>query len=483
MTGLMEHATPATPDTSSRAIDLLLEMDHRRGTLRRELQCTLRAAIQDGRLATGTRLPSSRLLAADLRVSRGVVADSYDQLAAEGYLTMLPRQAPLVAGVANTPPCDEEDASPAWRIDFRPSSPDIELFPRRAWLRATERVLRGAPNAAMDYGDHRGQLELRRSLSTYLARVRGVRVGPERIVVTQGFTQALDLIGRVLAARGATAVAFESPSLPSEWATLRASGLQVLPCPVDADGLVVERLHALPVAAVVVTPAHQYPTGAVMSPSRRMALLAWAAGGDRLIIEDDYDAEFRYDHNAVGAIQGLDPDRVVHIGTASKTLAPGVRLAWMSLPAGLVDEVREAKALADSGSPAIDQLAMAELLQSGDYDRSVARARHVYRERRDLLVRSLARRLPSLPVRGAAAGLHVLLSLPDHSDDVGVVAAAAERGINLTALSPMAQLAGPERGLLLGYGRMAPDRIDAAVAELSASIAAAGLSLGQASSS
>ena len=257
---------------------------------------------------------------------------------------------------------------------------------------------------------------------------------------------------------------------------------QVLPCPVDADGLVVERLHALPVAAVVVTPAHQYPTGAVMSPSRRMALLAWAASGDRLIIEDDYDAEFRYDHNAVGAIQGLDPDRVVHIGTASKTLAPGVRLAWMSLPAALVDEVREAKALADSGSPAIDQLAMAELLQNGDYDRSVARARHVYRERRDLLVRSLATQLPSLPVRGAAAGLHVLLSLPDHSDDVGVVAAAAERGINLTALSPMAQSDGPERGLLLGYGRVPPDRIDDAVAELVTCLATAGIASGQPSS-
>ena len=463
-------------------MDLLLEMEHRRGTLRRELRSTLRAAIQEGRLAAGTRLPSSRQLASDLRVSRGVVADTYDQLAAEGYLAMMPRQAPVVAGVANIPPCDTEGASPTWRIDFRPSSPDIELFPRRAWLRATERALQTAPNAALDYGDHRGQLELRRALSVYLARVRGVRARPERIVVSQGFTQALDLISRVLVARGASSVAFESPSVPGEWATVRTSGLDVLPCPVDSEGLIVDALGDSSAAAVVVTPAHQFPTGAVMAASRRTSLMAWAADGDRLIIEDDYDAEFRYDHNAVGAIQGLDPDHVVHIGTASKTLAPGVRLAWMSLPAGLVEEVREAKALADSGSPAIDQLILAELLRSGDYDRSVARARHAYRHRRDRLVQALADRLPALPVLGAAAGLHMVVRLPDRVDDVAIVAAAAARGINLTALSPMSMLKETPRGLLLGYGRLASDRIDAAVAELAACLRASGALTSKASS-
>jgi GntR family transcriptional regulator / MocR family aminotransferase len=429
-------------------------------------RAALRGAIQDGRLAAGTRLPASRRLADDLQVSRGVVTDAYDQLAAEGYLEVVPRQAPIVAGVAPAPPAAAEPARPAWRFDFVATTPDVELFPRRAWLRACERALREATNDALDYGDHRGRIELRRALSGHLARVRGVRIAPERIVVTQGFTQALDLICRVLVGRGATSIAFESPSLADEWATVRASGLRVEPCPVDADGIRTYRLGELTGSAIVVTPAHQFPTGAVMAPARRMALVSWAAMNDRLIIEDDYDAEFRYDRNAIGALQGLDPGRVVHIGTASKTLAPGLRLGWMSLPAELVDEVRAAKAAADSGSPAIDQLALANLLESGEYDRHVARARHAYRRRRDRLVAALSRQLPGFAIEGAAAGLHVLLRLPPVVDDRAVRTAAAAAGIGVRALSEMSLTDDQQRGLVLGYGRIPLEGIDAAVSTL-----------------
>ena len=442
-------------------------MDFRRGRLRRNLQSALRSAIQEGRLASGTRLPSSRRLADDLQVSRGVVTDAFDQLVAEGYLVVTARLAPVVAGVASVRPARAESGRPSWRFDFVATTPDVELFPRRAWLRACERALRDATNDALDYGDHRGRIELRNALSDHLGRVRGVRANPGHIIITQGFTQALDLLCRVLATRGARTITFESPSLADEWATVRASGLRVEACPVDREGIRTDHLADLTGAAIVVTPAHQFPTGAVMAPARRTALVSWAASHERLIVEDDYDAEFRYDRNAIGALQGLDPGRVIHIGSASKTLAPGLRLGWMSLPAGLVGEVRSAKAAADSGSPALDQLALANLLVTGDYDRYVARARQVYRRRRDLLVESLGRRLPQHQIEGAAAGLHVLLRLPAEVDDRRITEAAAANGIGVRALSTMSLVGEGERGLVLGYGRLAVERIGAAVDALS----------------
>jgi GntR family transcriptional regulator/MocR family aminotransferase len=450
-------------DEATGGRDVFLDVEMRRGYLRRNLRSALREAIQQGRLVAGTRLPSSRRLAADLRVSRGVVADTYDQLAAEGYLAVTERRAPIVSAVAPPAPVLTAVERPTWPVDFVATTPDVELFPRRAWLRAMERAMRAAPNAAFDYGDHRGRHELRVALAEYLGRVRGVRIDPERIVVTQGFTQALDLLCRVLRDRGATTLTFETPSQPNPWTTVAAAGMRLEAVPVDDQGLLTDRLAGAAGDALLIGPAHQFPTGAVLAPARRAALVAWAARRDRLIIEDDYDAEFRYDRLAVGAVQGLDPERVVHIGTSSKTLAPGIRLGWMSVPADLIDEVKAAKSAVDAGSPVLEQLAMAELLASGDYDRHVARARQVYRRRRDALVAAVARRLPGLRLHGAAAGLHVLLRLPDRVDDIAVARSAAMRGVRIEALSPMSLVAAPERGLVLGYSRLAAERIDGAV--------------------
>ncbi len=457
--------------------DLLLEVDFRRGSLRRNLQDALRTAIQDGRLAAGTRLPASRRLASDLGVSRGVVADTYDQLAAECYIEVSPRQAPVVADLAGAAaprrPVAEEPTPPRYRHDFVATTPDVGLFPRRAWMRALERAVAGATNDALDYGDHRGRPELRAQLAAYLARVRGVRTDPGRIVVTQGFTQALDLLCRVLRQCGLTRLWFESPSLAGVWTTPAAAGLEVGLIGVDGDGLLTEDLPRQRGAAVVVTPAHQFPTGAVLAPARRHALVAWAQRWDGLIVEDDYDAEFRYDRAAIGAVQGLDPDRVVHIGTASKTLAPALRLGWMSLPPDLLEAVRAAKEAADSGSPALEQLAFAALLERGDYDRHVVRARHVYRQRRDRLAAALARQLPTYPVEGAAAGLHVLLRLPG-LDDLAIASLAAERGLRVRPLSPLLRGGPGDGGLVLGYGRLALERIEEATGDLAAVISAAG---------
>jgi GntR family transcriptional regulator/MocR family aminotransferase len=482
----MQTLSEPVVDEATGARDLLVQIELRRGSLRRNLGQALREAIQEGRLAPGTRLPSSRRLAGDLQVSRGVVADTYDQLTAEGYLAMFPRQAPQVVGVGAAPPLPDEPARPSWAVDFIATTPDVELFPRRAWIRALERALRDAPNEALDYGDHRGRIELRRALSAYLGRVRGVRIEPERMVISQGFTQGLDLVSRVLRARGAKSIAFESPSPPVGWATPLAAGLRLESVPVDGDGVRTDGLDALTSAAIVLTPAHQFPTGAVLAPERRAELVAWANRADRLIVEDDYDAEFRYDRNAIGAMQGLDPCRVIHIGTASKTLAPGIRLGWMSLPDTLIDEVRAMKENLDGGSPALEQLALAELIASGDYDRHVARARQVYRQRRDALTTSLGRHLPGLRVEGAAAGLHVLLRLPETADDVAIQAAAAASGIGVNALSTRYLVGPPERGLVLGYSRLSVERIEPAVLVLAACLAEAGVrgirSPGQASS-
>jgi len=448
------------------AWELLVEVELRRGHMRRSLRDALRLAIQDGRLAAHTVLPSSRRLASELGVSRGVVTDAYDQLVSEGYLEVRQRFAPEVAAGVGTTPAATESVTPAPRFDLDAVTPDVRLFPRRAWIRAVEQALRNAPDSALDYGDHAGRVELRTALSGYLARVRGVRIDASRIVVTQGFTQALDLLCRVLVARSATTMAMETPSHPGLWATVRRSGLELIGCPVDADGLQTRELAERRADAVVVAPAHQFPTGAVLAPARRAALVDWAATHERLIVEDDYDAEFRYDRRPVGAVQGLDPGRVAHVGSASKTLAPGVRLGWISAPPDLVDELREHKSAADSGSPAIDQLAFADLLSRGDYERHVVRARHVYRRRRDRLVGTLQSRLPGLQVRGAAAGMALLLMLPEDADDVEIADAARSRGVGVGALSLLHLTPAPERGLLLGYGRLHESSIEPAVGAL-----------------
>ena len=274
----METVPIGAFDAATGARDVFLDIELQRGSLRRNLRMALREAIQQGRLAAGTRLPSSRRLASDLQVSRGVVADTYDQLAAEGYLAVAPRQAPLVVAVAAPTPLTIEAERRTWPIDFVATTPDVELFPRRAWLRAMERAMRAAPNAAFDYGDHRGRPELRLALREYLGRVRGVRTEPERIVVTQGFTQALFLLSRVLRAGGARTLTFETPSAQTPWATVASAGLSLEAAPVDDHGLRTDRLTRSAGDAVLVTPAHQFPTGSVMAADRRAALVSMGAG-------------------------------------------------------------------------------------------------------------------------------------------------------------------------------------------------------------
>ncbi|MEU9382757.1 PLP-dependent aminotransferase family protein, partial [Streptomyces sp. NPDC048279] len=326
-------------------------------------------------------------------------------------------------------------------------------FPRAEWLKAARRALTAAPHEAFGYGDPRGRVELRTALAAYLARARGVRADPERIVICAGFAHGLSLLGRLLRARGADTVAVESYGLDEHWRLLTAAGLRTRPLPFDGLGTDTGQLPE-GVGAVLLTPAHQFPMGAPLHHGRRAAVVDWARRSGGLVLEDDYDGEFRYDRRPVGALQGLAPDQVVYLGTASKSLAPGLRLAWMVLPPGVAQEVTAVKGGVDTlGAP--DQLTLAEFITSGAYDRHVRASRSRYRRRRDALVAALAERAPEIRVTGIAAGLHMLLRLPPGTRH-RVIRAAAAPGVALDGLAPRHRhpdaVTAPLDALVLGYG-------------------------------
>ncbi|MFE4493924.1 PLP-dependent aminotransferase family protein [Streptomyces niveus] len=445
--------------------DLHLEL--RGPGLRTGLMDALREAVRTGRLTPGTRLPSSRTLAADLGMARNTVADAYAELVAEGWLTARQGSGTRVARRA-APRTPEPSGPPARPVRRRPThnlragTPDLGSFPRAEWLAASRRALTAAPNDAFDYGDRLGRVELRTVLADYLARTRGVYADPERVVLCSGFVHGLALMARVLAARrGRTraVVGVESYGLDFHRDILTAAGLRTPALALDELGTRTEELisgqgELRGVDAVLTTPAHQFPTGAALHPDRRAAMVDWARGAGGLILEDDYDGEFRYDRQPVGALQGLDPERVVYLGTASKSLAPGLRLAWMVLPKALVGEVVEAKGDVATVPSALDQLTLAEFIASGAYDRHVRSMRLRYRRRRDQLVEALAERAPECRVTGISAGLHAVVELPPGTDERTMIEAAAWQGLGIQGLSGFRHpsVAPGRDALVIGYG-------------------------------
>jgi GntR family transcriptional regulator/MocR family aminotransferase len=443
-----------------------------RSPLHRQLERRLREGIRSGYLVADSTLPSSRALAGQLGVSRGIVVEAYEQLVAEGYLVSRPGGATRVARSAVPEPVRRE-VQPAqqFRFDFRPGRPDVALFPRDAWLRSLRRVLNEAPSERLGYIDGRGVPELREALAAYLNRVRGTAADAADVVICAGFTQGLRLIVRVLASSGARRMALEDPGQPEARRTIAEAGLEPVAIPVDDEGIPVDQLERADADAVLVTSAHQYPTGAVLPPQRRAALVAWAVRREAIIVEDDYDAEFRYDREPIGAIQGLEPERVVYVGSASKILAPGLRLGWMVVPSFLADELARAKKAIDLGSPALEQLAFADFVARGELDRHLRRMRPIYRRRRDALLRALRRHLPELEPVGASAGLHVLVWLPPDTDVEAFNRAAAAAGVGLDEFAWRAT--GPNRrlGIIFGYGQIDEGTVDGGVAALAAALA------------
>ena len=446
----------------SRAISL--DLGERR--VRSGLEEELREAVRAGRLAPGTRLPSSRTLAVDLGIARNTVAEAYAQLVAEGWLVARQGSGTWVAERTDADRAEPagDRVEPSARFDLRPGVPDLSAFPRAAWLAAARRALAVAADDALGYGDPRGLPVLREQLAGYLARVRRVTVRPSGIVVCAGFGEALRLICAVLRRRTVAVEAF-GHRLHRE--LIAASGVAVTAIAVDDHGAVVGELGAA--GAVLLTPAHQFPLGVALDPARRREAIAWAANSGSLVLEDDYDGEFRYDRKAVGAMQALSPAHVVYLGTAAKSLVPGLRLAWMVPPPPLVDELVEAKRAMGAFPAVFEQLTLAEFLASGAFDRQVRRARIAYRRRRDRLIARLAAR--EVEISGVAAGLHVLAHLRGTSEREAIER-AAERGLAIEGLGAYAAPghSGPP-ALVIGYGRPPEHAYTAALARLDAALA------------
>ena len=479
-------------DGTSHSVELLLSVD-RDGphTLGAQIEEQLRAAIRTGALRPDAEVPSTRDLARQLGISRRVAVEAYAQLAAEGYLSIRqgarPRVSQTVVGGPTAPgretgaarhglppsPAPAVLGARAPRFDFRPSVPDVSAFPRAGWLKSLREAVNTLSDADLQYGDPTGDDILKRQLADYLGRVRGVVADPDRVVITNGFGQAENLLCAVLKARGATRVGLEDPCNPESREIVARAGLEPVPVPVDELGLRVDALGALD--AVIVTPAHQHPTGVVLAPERRTHLLQWLRDHDALAIEDDYDAEYRYDRAAVGALQGLDPDRVVYAGSASKTLAPALRLGWMVVPAALVDAVRHEKALSDQTTARIEQHAMADFIRRGELDRHLRRMRLSYRARRDATIAAVGRELPDARIRGIAAGLHVTVTLARPVEEAALLEACAARRVAISTISDYVKGAfAADPTLLLGYAQLHEAAIPAAVAELAAAVRDAG---------
>ncbi|WP_461060872.1 MocR-like pyridoxine biosynthesis transcription factor PdxR [Streptomyces pseudoechinosporeus] len=434
----------------------------------RSLQAALREAVRSGRLAPGTRLPSSRELAADLGVSRGLITEAYEQLTAEGYLRSDRGAGTWVGGAvraAGPRARDLAPRSPGARVDFLPGTPDLALFPRAAWAAAQRGVLAELPHHALGYPDPRGLPRLRTALAELLARRRGVVADPERVLVVSGVAQATTLLGFVLHARGVRAVGVEDPGTPEHGALYTSAGVRTVPLPLDDEGLAIGPLRESGVRVVVTTPAHQFPSGIAYSARRRAELLDWAHSVDGLVVEDDYDGDFRYDRAPVGALQGLDPEHVAYTGSVSKSLAPGLRLGWLLVPASLTEEVVERKRTMDLGNPVVDQALLARFMERGDYDRQLRRCQRAYKERRDTLVAALEEHFPGTRVSGIAAGLHAIASLPGrYGPPERFLACAAAAGV---AVRPLTDFAYSDSGkteggvvrLVLGYAHVSPARI------------------------
>ncbi|MDH3682081.1 MAG: PLP-dependent aminotransferase family protein [Acidimicrobiia bacterium] len=467
--------------------ELLLDLDPSLGR-RAGLERALRQAIGEGRLVAGASLPSSRTLARDLDVSRATVVAAYEQLGTEGYLVARRGAGTRVADLRAV----EEDASVehglsrSYRYDFRPGSPDVSLFPRATWLRSLRRVVGESTDRLFEYGDPRGLPELRRVLADHLGRTRAVSARPDTVRVYGGFFAAIGFVAEALGRAGVVRIAVEDPSLFVVREVLELAGLDVVAVPVDDGGIDVGALVGLDVGAVLVTPANQYPLGVTMVPERRMALLSWARRHDAWIIEDDYDGEFRYDRQPVGALQGLAPDRVVYAGTASKTLAPGLRLSWLVVPSAL-EVVLSAVTHIRSGVSSIEQAALADFIGNGELDRHVRAVRKVYGRRRAELIARLADDVPWCRLGEVpSAGLHLTVLLDTRSGIAAgatagerrregeLIANAAASSIGLLGLR--SHWVGPNEteGLVIGYTRPAQHRFPVALDRLIGHLRTAG---------
>jgi len=455
--------------------ELFLDLSGQPGrTLRGQLLAALKQAIREGRLAADAVLPSSRTLAADLGLSRGVVVNVYAQLSAEGFLLTRPgaRSVVTAAGRRDVSHDIAEAAEPDGRadssgiIDLRPGPPDLGAFPRTAWLAATRDVLRSLENGQLGYVTPWGSWEVRAAVADYLSRVRGAMATPQSIVAVSGVTQGLSLMARVLRGLGFHELAVESPGHALQRRMLASHGVRIVDVPVDHEGIDVGALRRTGARAVLVTPAHQYPTGVMMSPARRRALIRWAEEKSGYVVEDDFDAEFRYERLSVSCLQGLAPERVVLLGSVSKSLAPGLRLGWAVAPQLIRSALMSAKRDDDFGGPVLEQHVVAHLIMAGTYEAHVRRLRRHYHVRREALTSALAAELPDWTVNVQKAGLHLMLRPPAGTPEEGLVASAADHGVLVAGMRDMYGSLPPQPGVLVSFARAPGGLLTEAVSRL-----------------
>jgi GntR family transcriptional regulator/MocR family aminotransferase len=458
----MAHSRATGTGRGSLGIDLHLAVDAGGGRVGRSVEFALREAIISGRLPAGTRLPGTRSLADDLGLARGTVVEAYAQLTAEGWLVTATGAGTWVAEArrpaASVVPGPSVTAGTARRIiDLRPGRPDLSLFPVAVWAASLKRSLAAATRASLDYGDPAGLPVLREAIAAYVSRTRGVQANASAVVITSGFTHGLAMLSCALRGAGVRMIATEDPGLPHHRRLIHGAGLATSPLTVGPQGADPAGLVA-DVGAVLLTPSHQHPRGVVLDPALRAAFVDWANDRGGFVIEDDYDGEFRYDKQPVGALQALAPDRVVFAGSTSKALAPGLRIGWLVLPEPLRIPVLDAIADAGATVGAPDQLALADLLDRGDYDRHVRRARQSYQKRRAELAERVAT-LTDVPFEGVPAGLHALLPLASPHEEKRIVEDALAAGLRLIGLHSAGYWHSPTRssgGIVIGYATPPP---------------------------
>jgi len=470
--------------------DLLVALDRGAGPLRIQIQDQLRAAIRERRLGAGERLPSTRRLAELLGVSRGTVVDVYEQLLAEGYVESAVGSGTRVAAMPTGGPAREAPGVAAASApssgpavaDFEYGIPDLASVPLTAWSWAMSEATRTLPTAELGDDDPAGSRHLREVVTAYHRRVRSGCAVAEDAVVVSGFRQGLAFALATLAQHGIGRIALEDPGPREHDVIARRAGLDAVPVPVDDHGLDVGRLRETGARAVLLTPAHQCPTGVALSSWRRRDLVAWADEVDGVILEDDYDAEFRYDRQPVGSLQGLNPARVIALGSVSKTLAPAIRLGWVLAPARFVAGIVEEERLSSRGAPSLDQEALALLIETGRFDRHLRRVREIYRARRDVLEAAVEHAFGPGRLQGLAAGCHALLRLPDGTSERAVVAAAETMGVRVNGLDHYRFVAADVEAepdprppaLVLGFGNVSEHQISRGIRTLAKAVYQAG---------
>ncbi|MED1645669.1 PLP-dependent aminotransferase family protein [Brevibacillus agri] len=456
--------------------------------LTRQLYSEFRDKILRGEWTAGFKLPSTRKMAQELRISRNVVIEAYDQLFAEGYIESRQGSGYFVApGIyleqfargTDLPQPSPGDQSEGL-IDFRSGVPDLEHFPRSLWGKTVQRVCQDAPLSAFGYNRPEGRAELRDVLSRYLYRTRGVQCAPERIVMTSGATQALMLIAKVLLAPESR-VLIEDPITQDIQMIFASTGARLCPVPVDACGMAMDKLSATPVNAapsfVFVTPSHQFPLGTTLTIQRRIQLIQYARSVDCYIVEDDYDSEFRYESPPISSIQGLAPERVIYIGSFSKILSPGLRLGYLVLPEALVERYQKAKWLTDLHTPSIDQLALARFIEKGHLEKYVTRMKKLYQKRRQCLTDALRDTFgDQVAIWGEAAGLHIVAAFSHVRFTPDVVAALEAAGVRVYPVEEHTIAKGRHADkIVLGYGNVGEEKIAEGVARLEKGLALHGM--------